>query len=516
MTAVSSIIQNKLVPFRSGNKWGYSDMHGDIVIPCQYDEVCFFKSDPYLVAMGYNNEQDQLALVRNETSWGVINIKGDVILPVNYTSISLYISEGLALATSHEGVGIYSLENGSRTIPYYFDKVVPLSPYWLVSRNNQVGLVDNNGNEMVPAIYEDIITIESRSNGISRLGLKKDGLWALFSDKLKPLTSFVFDYIADYANDYIEVSLNEKIGFIGINGETTCEAKYSWVEPCDSMYAIACINNRVGVITYLGDILIPFEFSCISTIHNNLLLLEGSNGLHIFNFKDLSLTSFTWCNKLSSFTHGVAVYSVNGKSGLIDANLNIVTPPLYDKVCSITSGTADVFLKQKWGAIDLSGNIIVPFMVDDELYQLAKINSFWLPNTNDPNEILQDYFDNDEDDIITFSQNEKMGAINFQGKVVIPFQYDSINSSAFSKNVFPVEKDGKWGAFNTALNKEVIPPKYPYLTPFVKNFAVVKSSVYAHFGDSSYSGYKDYKDLTNAIGYVDLNGNEYWSSEPVA
>ena len=63
-----------LIPFRDGNKWGYSNVKGEIVIPCTFDEAHRFS--------------EGLAGVKISGSFGFVNTLGDLVIPAVYDKIS--------------------------------------------------------------------------------------------------------------------------------------------------------------------------------------------------------------------------------------------------------------------------------------------------------------------------------------------------------------------------------------------------------------------------------------------
>jgi len=56
-----------LIPHRKGDKWGYIDKEGNMVIPPVYDEAHIFSGG--------------LAPVKFNSKWGYIDTKGDIVRP---------------------------------------------------------------------------------------------------------------------------------------------------------------------------------------------------------------------------------------------------------------------------------------------------------------------------------------------------------------------------------------------------------------------------------------------------
>lgn len=70
-----------LIRYRKGDKWGYIDKQGEIVIPIQYDDAGFFS--------------EGLARVRVNGKYGFIDTKGNMVIPAVYDE-AYGFSEGLA------------------------------------------------------------------------------------------------------------------------------------------------------------------------------------------------------------------------------------------------------------------------------------------------------------------------------------------------------------------------------------------------------------------------------------
>ena len=98
-----------LIPFRLGNKWGYSDTLGKIKIPVKYDTVPLF--DYNTVYKGNH----VIAIVQFKGKPMAINEKGKVIVPAKYDYINvLQNSSEVAFTVSRNGkFGVY--KKGKRT-----------------------------------------------------------------------------------------------------------------------------------------------------------------------------------------------------------------------------------------------------------------------------------------------------------------------------------------------------------------------------------------------------------------
>ena len=98
--------------------------------------------------------------------------------------------------------------------------------------------------------------------------------------------------------------------------------------------------------------------------------------------------------------------------------------------------------------------------------------------------------------LASISKNGKFGAIDKEGNVVIPFEYDKLFT--FQEGLAPFYKDGKWGAIDVYGNI-VIEAKYSALTRFNEGFAI------AHDGKRAFIIDSQGRDSTGGLDIVDLS-----------
>ena len=151
-----------LVPFRSGNKWGYSDTLGKIKIQPVYDSVSLFNYNAI-----YNGNH-VIATVRFKGKPTAINEMGTVMVPPKYDDIRLIEILGelkdLAFFVFKNGkVGVYT--KGKELFPTIYD-YMDVSPgvQFKVHRNGKWGLINSEGIIVIPVIYDDLRQIYSNNN----------------------------------------------------------------------------------------------------------------------------------------------------------------------------------------------------------------------------------------------------------------------------------------------------------------------------------------------------------------
>ena len=134
----------KLVPYKKGNKWGYSTFSGKLVIDAKYDSTTFFFYDKALVFL--------------DGKVGLINPKGELIIKPEYESLQLF--NDLFFIVSNNGkYGIIDID-GEITIETSYDKITPInSKHLILKKDNKFGVsIMQAGvvNEIIPSKYDNI------------------------------------------------------------------------------------------------------------------------------------------------------------------------------------------------------------------------------------------------------------------------------------------------------------------------------------------------------------------------
>lgn len=189
LTCSNAFSQNR-VPFRNGDKWGFSDTLGNIVIDTIYDGVSFF--------------YDASANVRIADRYFLINPKGERISDMSFDEMGEY-SEGLYSVKKDEVYGFIN-SKGKLVVP---PKYAAVSPYnsglaaFQVSGNDKIGFLDAKGKIKIKPQFDQVDNFVKSGFAI----VKKDSVLFIINKKGKKV-SLPSGYapINVSANGYITVT----------------------------------------------------------------------------------------------------------------------------------------------------------------------------------------------------------------------------------------------------------------------------------------------------------------------
>lgn len=298
-----------LIPICKGDKWGYMDKSGRIVIPLMYDEAHEFS--------------EGIAAVKLDQKYGGINWWNEVVIPMEYDYMGEF-SQGRAMVVRKE------VSKGDSGDPFGFSHTAKQYPYPTVKE--KYGFIDRSGNKVIPIVYD-----RAGKFSYGRVPLRRDGIWSVANLQGEILYSTVFDYIGDFSSEGIAVVSNEfGQGYIDKDG------------------------HLIGTLKYRSAV----DFS------EGLALVE-EDGYYFINTEGQKVLNFDYDFYAGEgkFVEGRMQVVRNRKHGFIDRYGAMDIPYRYDWVQDFSEGLAEVGsymdpTEDKWGYIDKNNRQSVPMIFD--------------------------------------------------------------------------------------------------------------------------------------------------------
>lgn len=240
-----------LLCVKQGDKYGFIDYWGKLVIPCRYKSSQDFKNgivgesiddisvilakdtrtiatlpgkyaNLYRIRNHYTPFSGDLFVhfkdTENGFKEGLVDGRGKYILPCIYDKISIFIGDGLIAVKKTDKYGFVDAE-GNLKISYQYDDtgyhfqegLVP------VKKGEKWGVIDKNASTIVPFKYEEISQYASFSR------VKLNDKWGLMDRTGATVLNCIYDEVG-YPNttfNYVSVKLNGKEGYCDFYGNST-------------------------------------------------------------------------------------------------------------------------------------------------------------------------------------------------------------------------------------------------------------------------------------------------------
>lgn len=337
--------------------------------------------------------------------------------------------------------------------------------YSTVKSKGKYGVLNSNGQETVPCIYEwmdDFIT-----DGF--VAIKEKGKYGIIDVSGNLIIPATYDHEIYFSEGLFSIEKDNKFGFLDSNGKIVLPFIYDFTNLFNKGFVTVSLDNRTQIIDRTGKVI----FS------NN----EG--------YDDLDNTD----------TDGKTfIISRNKKQGVIDCHGNILIPCIYDDIDFSYNDDAPIYvcINGKYGFYSHDGVEIIPCIYDDAFH------------------FNMDY------KVSFVKYGGKYGLIDINGNTITSFIYDSCDGFVyFNDGLSIVEKNGKFGFIN-ADGKEIIPCIYAEAEDFMNGYACVREGktwnlintageiIHTDIQKGSYAVYEGVLCLKkgNKFGVVDLDGNE--------
>lgn len=378
------------------------------------------------------------------------------------------------------------------------------STYFISTKNNKYGVVNEKGKEVVPFIY----------NSLSSYGGKIDGQINDASYKIS-IVNDVVETISYYEIDNFYVSIGDSnkkglldLGFVEI-----------WPEVYDTIYTVMdnlALEEKPLIVAKGNDKIELFESDFIaievkgklkralpkkgelSADHiqdgSGYLIVTDENGQYAYNYNTNEKLSTHFDailfnrNSLES-----VVIEKNGKKGFYTEKLEEILPVEYDDFEKIDYGFIKTTRSGLYGILSPEGEIILEaeyskfeniysrfFLLEkDGKKGLVKLNTNSIVIEAEYDDITLDYSTTN----LVLIKDGLKGIVNKQGKVILEPKYTDIK---FENGIMIVRDSLNYGLVSS-LGENVTPLEYQAIFNFGNSYGVAKD---------------------NLFGAIDLKGNE--------
>jgi hypothetical protein len=364
----------KLIPIKSGDKWGYIDKTGKLIINPQFEEAHLFR--------------EGLALVKsNEEKYGFIGEDGKYLINPIYKGANSF-SEGLACVVLENSKPQFIDKEGKIVLTIDADKCGGFSDGMApIKVKGKWGYIDKTGIVKINPDFDDANKFSEGLAAVSKIDKKtKIKKWG-FIDKEGGI-KIDFQFLDDTAHLCSPSYFSEGLAFVSNDGK-------KW----------GCINKEGKYEInpqFDGAFNMNYEYKQSYEFHNGIAAVkQGENwgfidkkGKYVINPQFLSVYDFT-------NAENAAVQSTDKRFGFIDKNGKYFINPQFDDVkLGYNSDFAIVKSSDKYGIIDKKGM----YLVNPQFDGVWICSGCWLEIQNsdylDKEYIVKSFYENSNEEKI--------------------------------------------------------------------------------------------------------------------
>lgn len=278
------------IPFRQGDKFGYSTWSKKVIIGAKYDIAEQFIEKRALVGIGKKDEAGNF-----KGKYGFIDHVGREIIQLEYDNAESF-SESLAK------VGRFD-EKGEK---------------------KKFGFIDRNGLEIIPLIYDD-----AQSFSENFASVKSGDKWGVIDPKGNQIIPFKYEWIDRFSGGLAVVKSENKYGFIDTSGNLVVAPVYDLAEKFSDDLAPVQKDGKAFFIDAKGQQILPYKYETANNFSEGFAMVKRNGKSGFIDKNGAEWINFQYENEKSDFSEGLAAVKLNGKYGFIDNGGKLVIPFKY-------------------------------------------------------------------------------------------------------------------------------------------------------------------------------------------
>ena len=355
------IIDDELVLKKDYYGFSFYLLSGEKKTDIIYSEIRFTKNNS---AIWLKNAETKL--------WQIAELDGAQRNEKLYTECTF--KNNATIAKLEGKCDVYN-PNGDFLISTDYDTIEEFSNFaiYKVHKNNLIGLVNLQFEEILPVIYSEI-----NQCGIFIIA-NKDEQWGVFNTEGVRMSDNIFSTIKIFKpydskwGNWLLVTNNDKCGLYNDQGKLIVAPNYDHIDTVDDIIIISS-EGKQGVVNKEGLTLLENQYDSIVSLRNKYnLRCQKDNKFYLFN-SETELLSDNYYDSIEKFTDCHLTAKVGDNFGLLDVDGKTCIPFEYEQIdlmCDLDDDNF-VFKCKKNGSVcafDISKQEeIIPAKYDDIKY----------------------------------------------------------------------------------------------------------------------------------------------------
>jgi tetratricopeptide (TPR) repeat protein len=374
---------------------------------------------------------NELFIVTNFGKKGIVNKFGENITLATYDCFVPIAKKGIIFQLGSK-FGVMN-RMGETIVQPIYDDLDSQGDSLLISYSKRgklvkMGLLDLKGRVLVDNKFRELVVIGQNQMIVS------------LDKKIRYLANSAGNFISAPYSDIYEsrIVLNkDKYGYLNEQGKLAIPTIYKQIEVVNSGFFIAeNIEGKQGVLDSLGRIVIPFDKHVIRYVGIDIYALirytnSNNSTVNLYSVSKRRVINTVAFEEVGRFSEGLIDFKLSGKIGYLNTEGKIVIASIYDSFENVSAPYDKDFGGADWVDIfkiepgdDINEGEYEPEDGEPEDYLVAfcEERAFDEELNIQP---LKHYSNKDfSDGIALVNIGNKVGAIDQNGKIIVPITYD--------------------------------------------------------------------------------------------
>jgi hypothetical protein len=349
--------------------------------------------------------------VKMDKKWGLIDASGEIVLTPVYDAIGEFERFGYAVMQREGKVGMLNNQGEEIIPPKYEDLKVLDSTMVAVIDQGQWMVVNLREEVLLEKGYEQVKVWNSYF-----LAYMRDGRWGLSNKFGHELAPPKYDEIQFEEGNIFITNQDNKLGLLSGTGREILSNKAEEIRFYNDSLYFYRIHRQWGAVDFYGINLIQPEYLSFSRISDQYIKLSNRSGNFVYSLACSRLFQNGQYDDFYSFSPRYVIAKKNRQLGLMDWCGNLVLPVAYDEIQAYGDKRFRVNLEGKWGVVAEGGALLIPFEYD-----------YIAPLRNK---------------ICVVKKEGQFGLVNTAGQLVIPAEYKRIEHQGSQVKAYKPNSEG--------------------------------------------------------------------------
>ena len=309
--------------------------------------------------------------------------------------------------------------------------------------------------------FKDQITIDSELLKIEYYPFSdSSGLFGYTDSIGKWLIEPTYDDAGFFYNGIAGVEQNGKLGLINKKNEQIVDFIFDEIETDKELFVVSS-NDHLGIINRNGDFIFDTIFEDISILDEGFICAQKDSLYAFYDRNGKPLTQEVYDDVLN-FKNGVCPVSINGQKGLLNKDMKLLIPCMYEGIYIYSDSTFITINKDELRQLRNANGKIINDSLFQEIHPLVNgfaictkdnrigyLNHKGVQKIGNMYEAFIDYdiLGNFNNGRAVVSKGKKFGIIDTTGQFVLKPSHDFIKSLG---RYYGIQKKDKWTLINSS------------------------------------------------------------------
>jgi len=333
--------------------------------------------------------------------------------------------------------------------------------YTIIQDGNKVGLVNAQGQEVLPATYHALGWSRGAWQPVGGvIGFQRNGLWGLVNLEGKRLCRPEYTFMQPFAQQYVVAGRKAYNAYaytlLNLRGKPAFKQTYALLAPVQGVLLVGRWQGNTlfyGLMNAQEKLLCPMAFTSIKPLGQGLFAATTPGGaVRLYNLQGQWQNNFE-ADSIGTFDKGLATYFFAGKCGLVDAQGVQRLPNQYRRI-KVDSGQIRALTFPAWRLYTAERKALDTLYFDSVGFVNTGVLVARTPYTDGlvingqyvylGGQIRIERFNKG---VAAFTQKGRYGLLNNEGAVLIEPVYDSLYGDG---QIYHALTGNKWYLFNKA------------------------------------------------------------------